>query len=420
MDFPFVWLFLSSFVASCAAMPLARRLGAACGLMDHPHERKLQNSAVPRTGGIGLLLGLVAGLVVLGVFSRALGVPLGRDIFAICAGGVLIHAIGVMDDLWDLPARLKLLAQSAAVALVVSQGVFVESIVLPGGGEFHLGFAGIPLTAFFLLGIVNCINLVDGLDGLASGIGAVAAFALGITGVFSGNAVLTALSITLLGAILGFLPFNLRRKEKIFLGDSGSMLIGWTLGVIAIIGSRFAGESTPLFVVVAATIVPVFDTATTILRRARNNLAIFRPDSMHIHHRLIRFGMTSRAAVVTILAITLFSTGQTIALLVEGTRILLVPAALSVAIVVLQLRRPRPVSHDAETDDASFREIVLYLLGTQEGRSPRMSGELSIVDLLRDAAPNGTGRPAPSPAKPIAVSPSASEREPAPARTPIL
>ncbi|MBZ0267583.1 undecaprenyl/decaprenyl-phosphate alpha-N-acetylglucosaminyl 1-phosphate transferase [bacterium] len=409
VEFPFIWLFISSFAVSIVTMPLARRFGSALGLLDHPHERKLQDTAIPRTGGIGILAGLIAGLAVLMALSRSLGVPLGRDILGICLGGIVIHATGVLDDLCDLPARLKLLAQSAAVAIAMSLGVWVEQVVLPGGTVIELGWAGIPLTAFFLLGIVNSINLVDGLDGLASGIAGIAALALGIAGVLSGNAVLGALSLVLLGAVGGFLPYNFLREGKTFLGDSGSMLLGWMLGVIAITGARFGGDSTALFLVLAAVTVPVFDTTTTIIRRARSRQALFSPDSMHIHHRLIRFGMTPRQTVITILGITLFSAAQSLAMFVEGTRPLLVSSTLAVALVVLQVRRPRK-QRLIESEEASFREILLYLLGTQKGSGPRMNGELTISDLLRPAT-NGAGNGfAESPVR----QPAAVEREPIP------
>jgi len=388
LEFPFVWLFLASFAVSALTMPLARRFGSAIGLLDHPHERKLQSSAVPRTGGIGILLGLIAGLTVLVVLSRALGIPLGRDVLGMCLGGIIIHLTGVLDDLLDLPARVKLAAQVLAVAVAVSLGVCVHQVVLPGGAVVDLGAAAIPMTAFFLLGLVNSVNLVDGLDGLASGIAGIGALALGIAGVLSGNAVLGALAVVLLGSVLGFLPFNFLRRGKVFLGDAGSMLLGWTLGVISITGARFGGDSTALFVVLAAVTVPVFDTTTTIIRRARSHQALFAPDSMHIHHRLIRFGMTPRQTVITILGITLFAAAQSLAMFVDGTEPLLVSSTLAVALVVLQVRRPRR-ARLTTSEEASFREILLYLLGTQRGNGPRMNGEVTIGDLLRASANGG-------------------------------
>lgn len=425
MEFPYLWLFAASFATSFVAMPLVRRIGSSIGLLDHPHERKIQAAAVPRTGGIGVLCGLVAGFAVLAVLGRGLGIPLGREIFAICVGGILIHAVGVMDDLWDIPARVKLLAQSAAVGVVVSQGVLIEQFALPGLGSVSLGVLSIPFTVFFLLGLVNCINLVDGLDGLASGIAAIGAMGLGIAGLFGGNAVLAALAVTLFGAVLGFLPYNVRGKGKTFLGDAGSMLLGWTLGVTAIMGARFGGDSTPIVVVLAAASVAILDTTTTILRRSRSQQAIFVADSMHVHHRLIRFGMTPRGAVLTILALTLSVTAQALAIFVEGTRGLLIPATLAVVLVIVQIQRPRRLN--LVESDASFREVLFYLLGAQTGKEhPRLSGELAIVDLLRETAANGSpasqasaSRATQAVTRPTPAAPPSEREETAPARKPV-
>lgn len=412
MEFPFLWLFAASLVVTLASMPLVRRLGSQFGLMDHPHERKLQRTAVPRTGGIAILLGIGAGLGTLYWLSGDLGIPLGREVLAICVGGLVIHATGVLDDLWDLPAKVKLLAQGTAVGIVVMNGVTLDMIVLPDGAVIELGVFAIPLTAFFLLGLVNSINLVDGLDGLASGIAGTASLALVIAGVLTGNALMAAFSTILLASVFGFLPFNFGTKSKTFLGDAGSMLLGWMLGVIAISGARFSGDSTPIFIVLACVSVPIFDTATTIVRRSRNRQAIFRPDSMHIHHRLIRFGLTPRRTVLTILAVTLFAAGQSLAFFVEGTRLLLVASTLAVALVVVQLRRPS--RENLVQSDASFREIVFYLLGTQNGTSPRMRGDLAIVDLLQESppAPSQPAVAATPPSVPAPFAETPEEREP--------
>ncbi|NNE43008.1 MAG: undecaprenyl/decaprenyl-phosphate alpha-N-acetylglucosaminyl 1-phosphate transferase, partial [Gemmatimonadetes bacterium] len=211
-SFPFVWLFAVTFLATLAAMPLARALGARLGLMDHPHQRKLQTTAVPRTGGIGILLGLTAGTFVLLHLSAQLGIPVSRELIALFAGGVILHVTGVLDDLYDIPAKVKLAAQAAAVGVVISQGVVLERLIFPGGASWEFGMFAAPITAFFLLGFINAINLVDGLDGLASGIVGIGALALGTAGVMGGNYLLAGLSTIVFAAVLGFLPFNFRKE----------------------------------------------------------------------------------------------------------------------------------------------------------------------------------------------------------------
>ncbi len=389
MEFSIPIAFLASLVATLVAMPISRRLGVSAGLLDHPHVRKLQVQAVPRTGGIGILVGLLVGTGVLMASAGTVGLPVGRELIAIFIGGVIIHLTGVLDDLLDLPAVGKLLAQMLAVGIVVGQGVVIDRIVLPGILAWELGGFGVPLTAFFLLGFVNAVNLVDGLDGLAGGIVAIGAFMLGLLGVLEGNVLLTALSTILLGSILGFLPFNLSRKRKTFLGDAGSMLLGYMLPVVAIAGSRFSGDSSALIVVLAAAIMPIFDTATTITRRFRNRAGIFRPDSMHVHHRFIRFGLNPQRTVLTIHALTLLSSGVCLAVFVAGTRALLVAAALAGVLVVLQIRGQR--RRNLEEDETSFREILFYLLGADNGRGPRLGGELAMVDVIADLTPGPDG-----------------------------
>ncbi len=403
MDFVLIWILLVSFGTTLIATPAARHLGAALGLMDHPHQRKLQSTAVPRTGGIGILAGMVAGLAVIHAAGDSRGIPLGREVLAICAGGLLIHAIGILDDLWDIPAPVKLFAQAASVGVVISSGVVLREISFGAGPGWSLGPFAVPVTAFFLLGFVNALNLVDGLDGLASGIAAVGAFSMAVAGVLLGNAVLAALAICLLGAVLGFLPFNLRSARKTFLGDAGSMLLGYGLAVTALMGMRFGqGDATPLVIAVAAACVPVLDTATTIVRRSRNRTSLFRPDSMHLHHRLIRFGLTPRRAAFTLVGTTLVVSCQTLAYMVDGLAALLAVSVLALALVAIGIRRA-PRAPEPESDQ-TFREILFYLLGAQDGATPRLRGETAIVEIVsRTAVASAPPISEPSPPTPECV-----------------
>jgi UDP-GlcNAc:undecaprenyl-phosphate GlcNAc-1-phosphate transferase len=326
---------------------------------------------------------MLAGMVYIAQSAAPLGFPLTREIGVILFGGVLIHAIGILDDRRGLPARVKLGAQVLAVCIVMSQGVLLDGLHLPGGSRLELGLLAYPVTAFFVLGFVNSFNLVDGLDGLASGICAIAALTLGIAGVLEGNFVLAAFSVALLGAVIGFLPFNFI-FGKTFLGDAGSMLLGYLVAASALMGSRFTHDATPILLAVAASLVPIVDTFTTILRRLRNRQGLFRADSMHLHHRLIRYGLTPQRAVALILSVTAIAAGQALCLLVEGARPLLVPTFLAGLLVVVGLRRSRPAS--ANEPDASFHEILFYLLGAQNGSGPRLDGKQGIGEVLATPA----------------------------------
>ena len=389
MSFSLTIALLVSFGATLVAMPIARRLGILAGLLDHPHARKVQETPIPRTGGIGILAGLLAGGGALLALSGPIGVPIDPKLVAILAGGIVIHLTGVLDDLLELRATTKLLAQMLAVGLVIGQGVVIDRIALPGIGVWELGAMGVPLTGFFLLGFINSINLVDGLDGLASGVVAIGALMLALLGAIGGNLLLTAFSLVLLGSILGFLPYNFSRSHKTFLGDAGSMLLGYLLPVIAILGTRFTGDSIALCVVLAAGLMPILDTATTIWRRFRNRVGIFSPDSMHLHHRMVRFGLSPERTVLTILATTVFCSGVCLAIFVESSGLLLGAAAAAGGLAALEVKLQQ--HRNEEENRTSFRAILAYLLGAENGRSPRLAGDLSLVEVLADAGHAGRG-----------------------------
>jgi UDP-GlcNAc:undecaprenyl-phosphate GlcNAc-1-phosphate transferase len=389
MQHHFVALLTVAWITSLVTTPLMRIVGARIGLLDHPHERKIQRTAIPRTGGIGILFGMAAAMIYLGRIAPPLGIAMSRELGAVLAGGALIHILGIMDDLLQLSARVKLGLQALVIACVVSNGVLLDGLTLPGGSVLDLGVFAIPVTAFFLLGFINSFNLVDGLDGLAAGIAAISAVVLALAGVLQGNFLLALLSLALLGAVVGFLPFNFI-FGKTFLGDAGSMLLGYFLGVSALVGARFTQDATPVLLAIAGAIVPILDTFTTILRRLRNGQALFRPDSMHIHHRLIRFGLTPERTVVVILGVTAFAAGLALCISIEGYSLLFIPTFMAASLVASGMRRDRRTIE--EDTEASIRETVLYLLGTLDGTNARMDGKQRIGEVLAASPARTTPR----------------------------
>ena len=383
MQHHFVALLTVAWITSLTTTPLMRIVGARIGLLDHPHERKIQRTAIPRTGGIGILFGMAAAMLYLGNIAPPLGIAMTRELGAVLAGGALIHILGIMDDLLQLSAKVKLGLQVLVISYVVSNGLLLDGLTFPGGHTLDLGIFAVPVTAFFLLGFINSFNLVDGLDGLAGGIAAISAMVLAFAGVLQGNFLLALLSLALLGAVMGFLPFNFI-FGKTFLGDAGSMLLGYLLAVSALVGSRFTHDGTPVLLAMASAIVPILDTFTTILRRLRKGQALFRPDSMHVHHRLIRFGLTPERTVVVILGVTAFAAGLALCILVEGSGPLFVPTVLSGFLVASGMRKDRRTLDDDDTE-ASIRETVLYLLGTLDGPNARMDGKQRIGEVLAAA-----------------------------------
>jgi hypothetical protein len=220
---------------------------------------------------------------------------------------------------------------------------------------------------------------------------AIGALSLALFGLTDGNYLLAALATVLFGSVVGFLPFNFLR-HKTFLGDSGSMLLGYMLGVVAIAGSWFSGESAPVALVLGCAFLPILDTLTTILRRYRKGQAIFLPDAMHLHHRLIRFGLSPRRTVLILLALTLFFAGQSLVLF-GGLRALALTTSLAIVLVVLQIHQQRKSNQAEKNDagfDAGFREILFYLVGAQDGPTPRMDGGVSLNEILRVSSGEAT------------------------------
>jgi UDP-GlcNAc:undecaprenyl-phosphate GlcNAc-1-phosphate transferase len=296
-------LFLAPAVAvlvTLAAVPLAVRLARQVGAIDEPDPRKVHTRPMPRLGGLSVYLGLVAGFIVVAVFEG-----LTPEYMGLLAGGTLIFGIGVLDDIRGLSPRLKLLGQVIAAAVVIPFGVDIPFITHPlkEGYLLHLGFWGIPLTIFWIVAVTNAVNLIDGLDGLAAGVGCIAAFTLATLAAMVGdhNGVLPAL---VLGAVLfAFLPHNFF-PARVFLGDCGAMLIGFVLACGAVIGVAKTATAVTLMTPAIILGIPLFDTFFAVLRRYKNGRRIFRADREHLHHRLLAIGLTHRAAVLVVYGIS--------------------------------------------------------------------------------------------------------------------
>ena len=298
-------LFLAFLVAlflTAALIPVLARWGPRLGLTDRPGPRKVHSTPVPRVGGIAMALGiLVPALLILQVSSPLRGLLLGM---------LVLLVVGVWDDRVELGYRAKLVGQILAVALCIGLGgVHIESFTL--GDRFVLG-QGISwiLTFVFLLGVTNAVNLSDGLDGLAAGMALLCFCAMALLGAASANGAVVTLALIEAGAILGFLRFN-THPARVFMGDSGSQVLGFTIGVLAIHVTQ--GESStvsaalPLFLVG----MPIIDTLAVMVQRLREGRSPFAGDRNHLHHRLLALGMSHGEAVATLylLQVTLFLLG---------------------------------------------------------------------------------------------------------------
>lgn len=292
--FLLAWLLVWSFV------PLVRRFG----VVDYPNHRKIHKEPIPCSGGIAIYLGFFGSVLLTLSISPDLSKGIWERVIRLSFPGALLLLLGIYDDKKDISPHLKLLGQITIVLIAISLGFRIDKLTNPFGGVFQLGFFSIPITIFWFLGLINAMNLIDGLDGLSTGITSIAGLTLLCASIVSGDMDFSILMAGLAGATSSFLRFNLSGKRRIFLGDNGSMLLGFLLGATAIIGSYKGAVFSVLLATVLCLGVPIYDTGSAILRRLKKNIPIFSADNEHIHHQLLTNGFTKRGVILTLYLVT--------------------------------------------------------------------------------------------------------------------
>jgi len=307
-------LFISAAALSYLLTPSARHVALRLGIVDRPEKRKMHQIPIPLLGGLPIFIAFsTVSAAAFFIWSGPPEVSL-RSYVGLMAGATIILLLGIYDDAKGMKASAKFAGQALAALVVVGMGARIEAFTNPLGASFHLGWLGIPLALLWIVGVTNAVNLIDGLDGLAVGIGTIAAAGLFAVAAVE-NPFVAGVAIILAGAGLGFLRFNFY-PAKIFLGDTGSMFIGFTLAVMGLHGSFKATTATVLFLPIIVLGVPIFDTLFAILRRAKRRMSPFRADREHIHHRLVRVGLHHRTVVLVMyfvcsyLALTAYSIAQ--------------------------------------------------------------------------------------------------------------
>lgn len=291
-----------AFAGSFALTPYARKLSCQFGLVDKPNERKVHNGSIPRGGGIAIYFGFLLGFVFLGAADR--------QIFGFLLASLIIVTMGLFDDRYGLRATLKFFIQSIAAMVAIYFGILINMDLVLVGRLAEYGFLAVPLTFLWLVGVTNAVNIIDGLDGLAAGISTIAAFAVATVAFLSGANPIGALALIVGFAALGFLPHNF--NSRIFMGDSGSLFLGFSLAALSIMGSLKLAASFSLLVPLMILLVPVFDTTFAIFRRAIRRKPIFEGDRRHFHHRLLDLGFSSRQAVYFIYLLSIIFAGLAI------------------------------------------------------------------------------------------------------------
>jgi UDP-GlcNAc:undecaprenyl-phosphate/decaprenyl-phosphate GlcNAc-1-phosphate transferase len=295
-------------VVTVAVTPLVRRLSLRYGLVDHPGGRKVHTEPISRLGGVAIFAGVAASIAAQVIGERWFGwnggfiddVSAGANLLGVLIGLIMMFAVGLVDDLYDLSPGIKFSGQIVAAAVVAASGLRIEYIGDPfGGGLVLLGLLAIPVTILYLVGFANVINLIDGLDGLAAGVSAIAATSLMLLAIQGNRFDAAAIAAAVIGACIGFLRFNFN-PASIFMGDSGAMFLGFTLATVSLLGVMKTTAAIALAVPLLIIGVPIFDTASAIIRRLRHKRPIQEADKGHIHHRLLGRGFDQRQTVLII------------------------------------------------------------------------------------------------------------------------
>ncbi len=293
-------------------IPFIRKVAEHVGALDIPNARKVHTHPIPRLGGLGIYGGFLLGYMLFGSATAQMN--------SILIGSFVIVLVGVMDDIKPLKASHKFVGQLIAALIVV----FYGGILLKNIDAFHIyidfGYFAYPITIFFILGCINCINLIDGLDGLAGGISTIFFLTIGIIAACKGEYGLAfVLSFILVGSCLGFLFHNFY-PASIFMGDSGSMFLGFIIAVITLLGFKNV-MMTSIIVPLLLLTIPISDTLFAIIRRKLKGESISTPDKMHIHHQLLRRHLSQRATVLIIYLATALFAGASLVYVLKDAKL---------------------------------------------------------------------------------------------------
>ena len=292
---------LTAVLVSLVSTPVVRSLAFRVGAVDIPRDgRRMHDHPIPRMGGLAIFFGFILSVLIF--------LPLTAELRGMLLGSVVIIILGIFDDIYSLPAMLKFLVQiGAALVVVMEEGNRIRFLSNPNifssDPFWELGWLSIPITVFWIVGITNAVNLIDGLDGLACGVSTISSMTLLVIALIVSEPEVAILTAALAGGCIGFLPYNLN-PAKIFMGDTGSTFLGFILAVVSIQG-LFKFYTIISFAVPFLMLgLPIFDTCFAILRRVSHGQSPMKPDRGHIHHRLIDMGFSQKQAVATLYVIS--------------------------------------------------------------------------------------------------------------------
>ena len=305
------FIILTTFLISLVVTPMVIKFAIKHNLVDIPKDsRRVHAKPMPRVGGLAIIISVIVGLAIYFIMTinatpiSNLSLKGSKEFLGYLIGAFFIALMGIIDDAINLRARHKFIFQLLAGITIYLFGIRIQVVDIPFFDKVYLDIFSFPVTMLWVIGLTCAVNLIDGLDGLAAGISAIASVAL-LTIFLATSASLEAIIITavLVGALLGFIPYNFN-PAKTFMGDVGSNFLGFTLAIVSILGFAKGYTFVAVFVPIIALGVPIFDTVFAMVRRAVAGRPLLQPDGEHIHHRLLKSGLNQKQAVYILYTIT--------------------------------------------------------------------------------------------------------------------
>jgi len=372
-------VYLGSLVLAVIMTPAVIWIARRLDIVDVPGARHMHTHPISHIGGVSIFLSTMTLSIAVLWFSKFAGTagePMLRQLRILLLAAGFMFMAGLIDDIKTngLRARVKFIAQIAAAVMVCAVGIRIKSVVVTDSVALNFGWFSWPLTLFWIVGVTNAVNLSDGLDGLAGGICAIACGVVAVFAASTGNLAVVVLMIALLGSVTGFLYFNFN-PAKIFMGDCGSMFLGFMIASSSILCFSKSSALVGLALPIVALGVPIFDTFFSMLRRFLERRSIFSADRSHFHHRLIDLGFTQRQAVIAIYGVTLLASGLGMLMIVmPKIYVLIVFFCILVVLLLIfhivgsvrleqiktSMQRRYMIIHREHEERKSFDEAALY------------------------------------------------------------
>jgi len=293
-----LFAFALAMAVAFGATPAAKLFAEKMGAVDVPRDsRRMNKKPVPRAGGLAIFVGFLAGALIIGQVTG--------EIIALYLGALVVVVLGVADDIRSLKPMQKMVGQLVAALIPTLSGIRIERFSNPfsASGSFDLGVLSVPVTVLWIVGIINAVNFIDGLDGLAVGISTIASFTMFTIAILVSEPSIAVITAALAGACLGFLPYN-ANPAKIFMGDTGSMFLGYILATLSIEGLFKLYAVVSFMVPFIILGLPIFDTGFAIVRRLMKGQSPLQADRGHVHHRLIDMGFDQKQSVSILYALS--------------------------------------------------------------------------------------------------------------------